>query len=92
MITDPELYELEILLIEKYELFDFSKINFDIENKLVLLKEKDTGLKELIEFQFNDRFVFMNDETAISFDIFKILQLRYFRNNRTVPILHMSQC
>lgn len=81
MINDAELYELEILLIQKYENFDFSKVLFDYENNLVLIKDK--GLQQLVELCFKDRCEKWEQGTVISFDIFKILQSRYFRENKT---------
>jgi hypothetical protein len=88
MITDAELFELEILLIDKFDKFDFSKLKFDFESELVFINNTENGFKDLIELYFNDRIEVLNNKTVISFDIFKILQLRYFRNNRTVPTLN----
>lgn len=81
MITDTELYELEILVIDKYKDFDFGKLIFDRENSLVLIKDKD--LKSLIESLFNDRFEKLDDDIVISYDLFKIFQSRYCRENKT---------
>lgn len=82
MITDAELYELERLFISKYENFDFNKVIFDNANKRVLLQNDQ--LSDLITMYYKDRSVDDEGINSISFDLFKILQLRYFRNNRTV--------
>ena len=86
MITDAELYELEILLNQKYENLDFSKVLFETENSLVLIKDK--GLQELVELYFKDRYEKLNQGIIISFDIFKILQSRYFRDNKTFSFVN----
>ncbi|EKT4498924.1 MULTISPECIES: hypothetical protein [Flavobacteriaceae] len=86
MINDAELYELEILLIQKYENFDFSKVLFDTENSLVLIK--DEGLKKLVELCFKDRHEKWEQGIVISFDVFKILQSRYFRDNKTFSFVN----
>lgn len=86
MITDAELYELEMLLIEKYENFDFTKVFFNSKNRLVLIKDK--GLKNLVEFNFKDHYKKQGKDIVVSFDVFKILQSRYFRENKTVLFIN----
>ncbi len=86
MINDVELYELEILLIQKYENFDFSKVIFDHENSLVLVKDK--GLQKLVELCFKNRYEKCKQGIVISFSIFKILQSRYFRDNKTFSLIN----
>ena len=81
-MTDAELYELETLLIEKYENFDFSKTFINIEKTEVLIKDQE--FIDSVKFLFNNRYEIRGEDFFISIHIFKILQSRYFRNNQTV--------
>lgn len=82
MISDAELLELEILLNENFETFDFGKVFINNEIGEVLIKDK--VLKDLILLNFKDRHEIRGKYFVISIEIFKILQLRYFRNNQSV--------
>ncbi len=87
MINDAELYELEILLIDKFEKFDFGKVPIDSENKKILIESKD--LQELVLMHFKDRHEIIDKKSVISFDLFKLLQSRYFRNNNTLSFVEL---
>jgi hypothetical protein len=82
MISDAELLELEILINQKFETFDFGEVFFNKELGEVLIKDK--GLQGLVLSYFKDRHEIRGEDFVISVDIFKILQMRYFRNNATV--------
>lgn len=82
MLTDAELLELEMLLIQRYRDYNFEQLLYDKENKLILIK--DEYLKKIIVMYFNERHQEFGDDIAISVEIFKILQSRYFRNNETI--------
>jgi hypothetical protein len=84
MLNDAELFELEILLIDKFDKFDFSNIVIDLENDKVSTDSKE--VKELIQLCFDNRYQENGNDFIISLDVFKILQSRYFRNNKTIII------
>ncbi len=82
MISDAELLELEILLNENFETFDFGKVFINNEIGEVLIKDKT--LKDLVLLNFKDRHEIRGEDFFISIEIFKILQSRYFRDNQSV--------
>ncbi|MEO8236387.1 MAG: hypothetical protein ABI549_13300 [Flavobacterium sp.] len=86
MITDAELQELECLLIAKYREKQFDPIIHDQETNLVYIK--DNGFVDLLKLYFPERFRIDNsDNVVMSLDIFRILQSRYFRENKTVVLV-----
>jgi len=87
MISDAELLELEILLNHQFEAFDFGEVFINKELGEVLIKDK--GLKDLVLLCFKDRHEIRGEDFFISIEIFKILQLRYFRDNETLQILKL---
>lgn len=82
MISDAELLELEILLNQKFETFNFGEVFFNKELGEVLIKDK--VLQDLVLSCFKNRHEIRGEDFVISVEIFKILQIRYFRNNATV--------
>lgn len=86
MITDAELYELEMLFISKYKHFDFSTVTFDNVSKSVLLENND--LIALAKLFYSDRCIECEKGVIISFDIFKILKSRYFKDNVTLSFFY----
>jgi hypothetical protein len=82
MISDAELLELEILFNQQFLKYDFGETFINNEIGEVLIKDK--RLKDLVILNFKDRHEIRGEDFVISIDIFKILQLRYFRNNQSV--------
>ena len=82
MISDAELLELEILLNDHFETFDFGEVFINNEIGEVLIKDKT--LKDLVLLNFKDRHEIRGEDFFISNEIFKIIQSRYFRNNQSV--------
>ena len=82
MISDAELLELEILLNNHFETFDFGEVLINNEIGEVLIKDK--RFQDLVLFNFKDRHEIRGEDFFISVDILKILQLRYFRSNKTI--------
>lgn len=90
MITDAELLELEILLIDKYENHVFDKIFYnEMTNEIIVFRD---DLEQLLLINYPDRYVKFNNKVIISIDLFNLLKMRYFSTNETVKIktLQMS--
>lgn len=84
MITDKELLELEILLIDKYTSHKFGKIyHNEISNEIIVFRE---DLEQLLLINYPDRHVTFNDKVIMSLDLFNLLMMRYFSTNKTVQI------
>lgn len=88
MIKDEKLYEFELcefefLLICKYEKTKFEPIIYEQETNLVFIRNNE--LVEVLEFYFPGRYkIDDSGNVVMSMEIFKILQSRYFRENKTV--------
>jgi hypothetical protein len=84
MITDAELLELEILLIEKYILHKFGKIyHNETSNEIIAFRE---DLELLASKDYPGRYRIFNTKIIMSLDLFNLLKLRYFSRNETVII------
>jgi hypothetical protein len=85
-LTDLELFEIESLLSCKLHNMDLLDTEFDEETDLVTVKNID--FKEILEIVYPERYS-INEEGNIilSIHIFKILFLRYFRNNKTITFI-----
>jgi hypothetical protein len=84
-LSIEELLEFETSLIEKWENHVFSPMRIDEKFNVVLTN--DLEIKELLEFSFKEHFHIIYQTIAIDYNAFKIIQLRYFRNNDTVQII-----
>lgn len=84
MITDAELLELEILLIEKYKahIFDNIFIN-ETTNEIIALKK---DLEQLLLIYYPDRYRIFKSRVIISKSLFDLIQMRYFSTNITVIV------
>lgn len=82
--TTTDLLEIETLLISFGKCFIFTPM-FLVKDRNELLIN-DLSFKTFLDFIFPERYS-VNDKTiAVDFNIFKILQLRYFRDNESVQI------
>jgi hypothetical protein len=84
IITNAELYELEVLLNHQLENAVFEPMSYDKENSIVFVT--DEVLKKLIGYVYPKDHKISDDAVLIDFFLFKILQSRYFRNNITVEV------
>ncbi|MBP2281958.1 hypothetical protein H4V97_000276 [Flavobacterium sp. CG_23.5] len=85
IFTTEEQLELETLFICKWQQFIFGTMLLDKNNNEVLINDLD--FEDLLNFTFPNSYR-VNDKTIIvDYNIFKILQLRYFRYNETVNVL-----
>lgn len=84
MITDAELLELEILLIDKYENHAFDKILYnEMTNEIIAVFE---DLKYLLVKEYSGRYRVFSSKVIMSLDLFNLLKMRYFSTNETVQI------
>ena len=84
MITDAELLELEILLIEKYIFHKFGKIyHNETTNEIIAFCE---DLEMLLNKEYPERFKILDNKVILSLDLFNLLEMRYFSRNETVII------
>lgn len=84
MITDAELLELEILLIEKYIYHKFGKIcHNETTNEIIALRE---DLELLLNKDYPGSYRTFGTKIIMSLDLFNLLKLRYFSRNETVII------
>ena len=84
MITDAELLELEILLIEKYIFHKFGKIYLnETTNEIIAFRE---DLELLLNKDYPGRYRTFNTKIIMSLDLFNLLKMRYFSRNETVII------
>lgn len=85
-LTTDEILEIEILSIEKWGKFKFTPMLLDKKNNEMLINDLD--FEKLLRFTFPKNYT-INDQTiAVDYSVFKILQLRYFKDNETVEILN----
>jgi hypothetical protein len=83
--TTTDLLEIETLLIYFGKAFIFTPMLLVKDRNELLIN--DLLFKTFLDFMFPDSYT-VNDKTiAVDYNIFKILQLRYFRYNETVNIL-----
>ncbi|MHB1108287.1 MAG: hypothetical protein ACYCZ2_18175 [Lutibacter sp.] len=86
MITDKELYELEILLIAKYQVFDFDQFPYNKSKNEITISEN--SLKTLVKLTFPERYrTDKNNNFIISLELLNILKLRYFRDRKIEMLL-----
>ena len=84
MITDAELLELEILLIDKYENHEFNKIFYnEMTNEIIAVFE---DLKYLLVKEYFGRYRVFSSKVIMSLDLFNLLMMRYFSTNETIKI------
>lgn len=84
-LSTEEQLEVETLLLSFGKKFEFTPMNL-IKNKNEL-QINDLSFKIFLDFIFPGSYR-VNDKTLfVDYNIFKILQLRYFRYNETVDIL-----
>ncbi|MBF2709951.1 hypothetical protein [Flavobacterium soyangense] len=84
MITDAELLELEILLIENYIFHKFGKIyHNETSNEIIALRE---DLEQLLVKEYPGRYRVFSDKITMSLDLFNLLKMRYFSRNETLII------
>ena len=84
MITDAELLELEILLIDKYENHVFEKIFYNEFTNEIIAVFKD--LEYILVKEYPGRYRVFNTKVIMSLDLFNLLKMRYFLLNKTVKI------
>lgn len=84
MITDSELLELEILLIEKYKAHIFDKLFINETTNEIIAFKKDLELLLLIYYP--DRYRIFKSRIILSESLFNLIQMRYFSTNLTVII------
>lgn len=84
MITDAELLELEMLLIEKYIFHKFGKIYHNEATNEIITFSEDLG--QLLSISYPDRYRIFNNKVIMSLDLFNLLKMRYFPMNETVII------
>jgi hypothetical protein len=88
MITDAELLELEILLIEKYIYHEFSKIyHNETTNDIIAFSE---DLDQLLSISYPDRYRIFNNKVIMSLDLFNLIKMRYFPMNETILITKLE--
>jgi hypothetical protein len=85
MITDAELLELEILLNEQFESLTFHPLFYDKKTNVIYIN-KETKIEVLYNIVFPNQYNINEKFLYSSLELFKILQLRYFRNNRSIEI------
>lgn len=84
MITDAELLELEILLIEKYIFHKFGKIyHNETTNEIIAFRE---DLELLLNKDFPGRSRIFGTKIIMSLDLFNLIKMRYFSRNETIII------
>lgn len=84
MITDAELLELEMLLIEKYENHVFDKMFYNEMTNEIIVAFKD--LEYLLVKEYSGRYRVFSSKVIMSLDLFDLLKMRYFSTNETVKI------
>lgn len=84
MLSNAELLELEILLIEKYIFHKFSIIYHNEISDEIIAFSKDLEL--LLNKDYPERYRTFNNKVIMSLDLFNLLKLRYFSRNETVII------
>ena len=80
--TDAEVYETEKLCFEKFQQFKFEPIDYDIKENIVIIKNPE--IESLVNTFYRDRY--SKDENGnirMSIFIFRLLQNRFFRNNKS---------
>ncbi|MNR38011.1 hypothetical protein D3C85_1560810 [compost metagenome] len=83
MITDAELLELEMLLIDKYENHVFKKILYnEMTNEIIAFFED----LEYLLVEYSGRYRVFSTKVIMSLDLFNLLKMRYFPANETVSI------
>ncbi|SHF89479.1 hypothetical protein SAMN05443549_101735 [Flavobacterium fluvii] len=83
-MTDAELLELEILLIEKYCFHEFGKIyHNEMTNEIIAFSD---DLKHLLKKEYVGRFKTLDNKIIMSLDLFNLIKLRYFSRNESVII------
>jgi hypothetical protein len=88
MITDAELLELEILLIEKYIFHKFGKIyHNEMTNEIIAFRE---DLESLLTKDYPGRFKILDNKVILSLDLFNLIKMRYFPMNETVLITKLE--
>lgn len=84
MITDAELLELELLLIEMYHQHKFGKIyHNEITNEIIVLRK---DVEVLLSLHYSDRCKVFKNKIKMSVSLFNLIQMRYFPSNDTVLI------
>lgn len=84
MITDSELLELEILLVEKYIFHKFGKIyHNETSNEIIAFCE---DLELLVSKDFPERYRTFKNKVIMSLDLFNLLKMRYFPRNKTAIV------
>lgn len=84
-LTTAEILEIEILSIAKWGKFKFTPMLLDKKNDEMLINDLD--FEKLLSFTFPENYTINGQTIAVDYNVFKILQLRYFRDNETVEIL-----
>lgn len=84
MITDSELLELEILLLEKYKNHVFGEIFYNEITHDFIAFRKD--IEQLLSIYYPGRYRIFKNRVIISESLFKLIQMRYFSTNQTVII------
>lgn len=84
-LTDAEVYEMELLLLEKFEEIEFKPIEYQSNENILVVKNPE--FEDLLKCFYPSRY--SKDENGnikVSFFIFRVLQSRFFRNNKSVKI------
>lgn len=84
-LTTAEILEIEVLSIEKWGQFKFTPMLLDKKNDEMLINDLD--FEKLLRFTFPKSYTINGKTIAVDYSVFKILKLRYFRDNETVEIL-----
>lgn len=80
--TDAEVYELENLFIQKFEQLEFKPIDFDKKANIVIIKNPE--IEQLVNTFYKGRYSKEeNGNIKMSLFIFRLLQYRFFRNNKS---------
>lgn len=84
--TTAEQLEVEAILICKGKNFVFTPMLLNEQKNEILINDLD--FKVFLDFFFPDHYTVSSNTISVDYNIFKILQLRYFRYNETVQILN----
>ena len=79
MLTDKELLEIETLLIEKYNSYEFGEIKLDEVSNQIFVPLQD--FEDILILYYSDRYEIRGKDIIMSLDLFNLLKMRYFSSN-----------
>lgn len=87
-LTDQELYELESLLKNKFQKFNFKPFEYNREQNIVIIKDQE--FEQLLKLFYGNRYCKdENENIIISNYLFRLLEERYFKTNESIIIIDL---